>query len=106
MVEDFSNLIDKYIKEDDKEKLLDLASKYENKINLDKIVNYYIKDKDVYYICELLSIVSEFLDLDNVFNKIIESNDETFIFLVSKNGLIQNIIDYKYILKLNKFLDK
>lgn len=105
MIDNLNSLINKYIREKDKENLWNLAFKYQNKINLERIANYFINEKDSYYLCELISIVAEFLDLDNIFDKIIDTNDDNFIFLISKNGAIQNIIDSKYFLKLNKYFE-
>ena len=99
-----NKLIDNYIKEDNKEELWNLANKYENKIDLEKIANYYIKIRDSYYICELISIVSEYLNLDNIFTKIIATKNEEFIFFVSKNPIIKGIIPDTYIERLNNYL--
>lgn len=97
------NLVDKYIKENSNKELLDLVFQYENKIDLKKIANHYINIKDSYYICELISFALEYLDIDDIFDKIIKTNDEEFMFMVYKNGTINEIVDMS---KLRKALYK
>lgn len=104
--EDFNDLVNKYIKQDEKEKLWELSFDCEDKIILHKIADYYIQEKDAYYICELLCVASELLNLDNVFDKIIATGDKTFMFMVLNNGTIQGIIDDKYFSKLKKSCDE
>ncbi len=105
----FNNYLDKiiinYIKEDNKEELWNLAEKYENKINLERIADYYIKKRDNYYICELISLVGEYLNLNNIFDKIIATKDDEFIFLIAKNPIINNVIPESCLQKLNNYLE-
>ncbi len=104
MKDNINSLIDVYIKENNKEELWNLAEKYENKIDLEKIANYYIEEKSDFYICELISLVGEYLNLDEIFEKIIATKDEEFIFWIVKNPIIKNIIDDNYLQKLNNYL--
>lgn len=98
-----NNLVDKYIKEDNRKKLWELAFEYKDKIDLNKISDYYIQVRDDFNICELICIVSEYLDLDDIFNKIVKTKDKTFMFYILKNGTIKSVIDDKYFLLLEKY---
>lgn len=97
-------LINKYIKEDNREKLLELAFEEQNNIDLNSIADYYIKVRDSFNICELISMVSEYLDLDNIFDKIVKTKDKKFMFWIVNNNTIKSVIDEKYISKLEKVI--
>ena len=98
------SLVDKYIKEDKRDELLELAFKQQNNIDLKAVADYYIKVRDSFNLCELISMVSEYLDLDYVFGKIIKTNDKKFIFWIYNNNIIKNIINEKYFKYLEESL--
>ena len=98
------SLVDKYIKEDKRNELLELAFKQQNNIDLKAVADYYIKVRDSFNICELIRMVSEYLDLDYVFDKIIKTNDKKFIFWIYNNNIIKNIINEKYFKYLEESL--
>lgn len=100
MNEEINKLVDKYINEDNRKMLWELAFEYEDKIDLNKIAFYYIKVRDFFNICELICVVSDYLNLDNIFDEIIATNDKTFMFWILNNGSIKSIIDNKYFKKL------
>lgn len=100
-----NKLLENYIKNDDRENLIILALDYEDKIDLNKIADYFIKIKDSFYICELICTSSEYLDLEMIFKKIIDTKDKHFIFFILTNESIKNVINEKYLMRLEKAIN-
>ncbi|MBQ3021617.1 MAG: hypothetical protein IJD92_05300 [Bacilli bacterium] len=100
-----NKLLENYIENDVRENLIILALDYEDKIDLNKIADYFIKIKDIFYICELICTSSEYLDLEKIFKKIIDTKDKTFIFFILTNESIKNVINEKYLMRLEKAIN-
>lgn len=78
--EEFNELVEVGIKNDEREKLWRLASNYSGKgIDFSLIENYFILKRDSYYLGELICIVLEDLDLKKLLLKVKKTNDINFI---------------------------
>lgn len=106
MNKDLDYLVDKYIKENNKEELWKIVFEYDNKVNIDKIIDYYILSRDSFYVCELISIAQEYIDLHLLANKIVDTNDVTFAYMILKNGTIHDIINNEFFSILEDFCDE
>ena len=76
----FNKLVDKYINEDNRNGLWELAEEYKNQVDLKKIADYYIQVRDDFNICELICFLYEYLNLDEIFDNIIRTKDKEFMF--------------------------
>lgn len=78
--EEFNDLVEVGIKNDEREKIWRLASNYSGKgIDFSLIENYFILKRDSYYLGELVCIVEEDLDIKKLLLKVKETNDIKFI---------------------------
>ncbi len=69
--EEFNELVNVGIENDEREWLWRLAFNYKTRnMNYDLIIDYFIKIKDDYYIAELISAVGKYIDIDKLINKI------------------------------------
>ena len=89
--EEFDNLVDAGIENDERECLWRLAFNYEGMgIDFDKIVDYFIEIKDGYYLIELISAVGDSLDIDGI------------IYRLDDNEFIKDLIDRDISLYISK----
>ena len=89
--EEFDNLVDVGIENDERECLWRLAFNYEGMdIDFDKIVDYFIEIKDGYYLIELISAVGDSLDIDGI------------IYRLDDNEFIKDLIDRDISLYISK----
>ena len=102
--EEFMELVQICIDEDEREWLWRLAFNYEDKnYDLNPIADYYILKNDGYYLVELISAVGEHLDIDRIIYK---ANDKELVkYLVDHYNIIEYFVNKKQIDKLKKKLD-
>ena len=100
--EEFSELVDIGIKNDNREALWRLAFNYEKKdFDFMKIADYFIFKKDAYYLTELICIVGFHLDIDTILEKI---NDKELIKDLQENkDILSSHLSKK---QLNKLMSK
>ena len=98
-------MIDKYIEENSREKLLELAFNIEEKSEFDKIFDYFIKENNHYYLGELLSICQDFVSKNEAI-KIINTKNQEFVFYILHYGPILDILNPVFFDTLEKYLSE
>ncbi len=74
----FDLLVDKLIKNDEKELMWRLCGSY-NGYNFNKVIEYFIKEKDSYYLEKLVCFTGGELDQKFMVEKMLETQDKLFI---------------------------
>ena len=101
--DEFNELAQVGIENDEREWLWRLAFNYEGKdIDFSLITNYFIKMNDGYYLAELISAVGEYLNIDCILDQI---DDKDLInYLIQNKEIISAFIDENQINKLKNKL--
>ena len=107
--DEFNNLVDKLIKDDESSILTSIIAIYID-YNRDKITNYFINKKDVNLLIGYLDYCNDFESPNNILNqryivdKLIDLNDKEYIKNIIDSNLLYYLTNIKEKERLNNYI--
>ena len=107
--DEFNNLVDKLIKDDESSILICIIAIYID-YNRDKITNYFINKKDVNLLIGYLDYCNDFESPNNILNqryivdKLIDLNDKEYIKNIIDSNLLYYLTNIKEKERLNNYI--